>query len=102
MPCLRCSEFGLGNRKGEGAKPIKVTHFPRPNPNGQLPRSILQEQRVKRLVVYGDMRTAVVEVPHPWSASVLGHPSTYPFYEDNDHVRISRLQPNPAAPEDVT
>ncbi|GLC47538.1 hypothetical protein PLESTB_001403000 [Pleodorina starrii] len=63
---------------------------------------LLRDQRIKRLVIYGDMRTAVVEVPHPWSASVLGHPATYPFYEDNDHVRISRLRANPAAPEDVT
>ncbi|EFJ40530.1 hypothetical protein VOLCADRAFT_121711 [Volvox carteri f. nagariensis] len=63
---------------------------------------LLREQRIKRLVIYGDMRTAVVEVPHPWSASVLGHPSTHPFYEDNDHIRISRLTPNPAAPQDVT
>ncbi|GLI69609.1 hypothetical protein VaNZ11_014276 [Volvox africanus] len=63
---------------------------------------LLRDQRVKRLVIYGDMRTAVVEVPHPWSASVLGHPSTHPFYEDNDHMRVSLLTPNPAAPEDVT
>ncbi|PNW85891.1 hypothetical protein CHLRE_03g201100v5 [Chlamydomonas reinhardtii] len=63
---------------------------------------LLKDQRVKRLVVYGDMRTAVVEVPHPWSASVLGHPATHPFYEDSAHNRVSMLRPNPAAPEDVT
>lgn len=61
-----------------------------------------QDQRIKRLVIYGDMRTAVAEVPHPWYASVLGHPSTHAFYEDNDHNRISLLRPNPAAPEDPT
>ncbi|KXZ41051.1 hypothetical protein GPECTOR_900g153 [Gonium pectorale] len=63
---------------------------------------LLRDQRIKRLVLYGDGRTAVVEVPHPWSASVLGHPSTHPFYEDNSHTRVSLLRPNPAAPEDVT
>ncbi|GFR40632.1 hypothetical protein Agub_g1214 [Astrephomene gubernaculifera] len=63
---------------------------------------LLRDQRIKRLVIYGDQRTAVAEVPHPWSASVTGHPATHPFYEDNNHMRVSLLTPNPAAPEDVT
>ncbi|KAG2494742.1 hypothetical protein HYH03_006989 [Edaphochlamys debaryana] len=63
---------------------------------------LLRDQRIKRLVIYGDMRTAVVEVPHPWSASVIGHPSTHPFYENSQGQRVTTLTRNPAAPEDVT
>lgn len=32
---------------------------------------LLETNRVKRLVVYGDMKTAVVEVPHPWCVHQL-------------------------------
>ena len=27
---------------------------------------LLEGNRIKRVVVYGDMKTAIVEVPHPW------------------------------------
>jgi hypothetical protein len=33
---------------------------------------LLEGHRIKRIIVYGDMRTAVVEVPHPAYASVAG------------------------------
>ncbi|KIY99629.1 FtsH-like AAA+ protein, partial [Monoraphidium neglectum] len=33
---------------------------------------LMESHRVKRLIVYGDMRTAVVEVPHPWTTSMSG------------------------------
>lgn len=37
-----------------------------------LNTQLLESHRVKRLIVYGDMRTAVVEVPHPWTTSMSG------------------------------
>lgn len=34
---------------------------------------LLEGNRIKRVVVYGDMKTAIVEVPHPWcEAARLG------------------------------
>ena len=35
---------------------------------------LLEGHRIKRVIVYGDMRTAVVEVPHAAYASVAGAP----------------------------
>jgi len=61
---------------------------------------LLETNRVKRVVVYGDMKTAIVEVPHPWTASVLGAPGTYPFVTDRDGQPINLVVPNPAAPDD--
>lgn len=31
---------------------------------------LLEAHRIKRIIVYGDMKTAIVEVPHPWCACV--------------------------------
>ncbi|KAL6751221.1 FtsH-like AAA+ protein [Haematococcus lacustris] len=61
---------------------------------------LLEGSRVKRVVVFGDMRTALVEVPHPWYASVVGAPGTYPFVEDREGRPVSLLVPHPDAPED--
>lgn len=62
---------------------------------------LVDERRVKRITVYGDMHTAVAEVPHPWHASLLGHPSTYATHLEADgHTRMSALQGNPLAPDD--
>jgi hypothetical protein len=34
--------------------------------------SLLQRHRIKRIIVYGDSRTAIVEVPHPWTTNIAG------------------------------
>ena len=52
------------------------------------------------LQVYGDMKTALVEVPHPWTASILGGPGTKPWFVNNQGEPISLLVPNPQAPHD--
>jgi cell division protease FtsH len=61
---------------------------------------LLEKNRIKRIIVYGDMRTAVVEVPHPWSASISGAPGSYPFYEDDQGRPLSLMVQNPEAPDD--
>ena len=40
------------------------------------------------------------QVPHPWYASVLGAPGSYPWLPDNDGKPVSLLIPNPEAPHD--
>jgi len=61
---------------------------------------LLEADRVKRVVVYGDMKTAVVEVPHPWYASIFSAPGAYPWLEDGNGNPLSLLVPDPAAPDD--
>lgn len=63
---------------------------------------LLAARRVKRVVVYGDMKTAVVEVPHPWTASMTGAPGTYPFIDGPDGRPVRIMTPNPLAPDDPT
>lgn len=60
---------------------------------------LLENDRVKRVIVYGDMKTAIVEVPHPWYASIVGAPGAYPFAEDRDGKPISLLVPDPSQPD---
>eukprot|EP00798_Chlamydomonas_sp_ICE-L_P003446 gene3445-13504_t len=61
---------------------------------------LLENDRIKRVVVYGDMKTAIVEVPHPWYASIMGAPGVYPWLEDSLGRPINLLIPNPDAPDD--
>lgn len=64
---------------------------------------LLKAKRIKRIVVYGDRKTALVEVPHPWYASIIGAPGTYPFYTDpQTKSNMSILIPNPEALDDPT
>jgi hypothetical protein len=41
---------------------------------------LLRNNRIKRLIIYGDLRTAIVEVPHPWTANIAGAPGQYGQY----------------------
>lgn len=61
---------------------------------------LLESNRIKRVVVYGDMKTAIVEVPHPWYASIIGAPGAYTWLEDNAGRPLNLLIPNPKAPND--
>jgi len=61
---------------------------------------LLEANRVKRVVVYGDMKTAVVEVPHPWTASIMPNPDGHVWYEDKEGKPLNLLIPNPQAPDD--
>jgi cell division protease FtsH len=61
---------------------------------------LLSAGRVKRVVVFGDLHTAIVEVPHPWHASLLGAPGTYPFVPGASGGPASGLVVNPDAPGD--
>ncbi len=104
---------------------------------------LLEADRIKRVVVYGDMKTAIVEVsthiciaavrtqghenlcmaaqvliqyscgmplplpygpqvPHPWYASIMGAPGSYPWLEDSNGKPINLLVPNPEFPDDPT
>jgi len=40
------------------------------------------------------------QVPHPWYASIIGAPGTYPWLEDSKGDPLSLLVPDPAAPDD--
>ncbi|WIA18809.1 hypothetical protein OEZ85_003491 [Tetradesmus obliquus] len=62
--------------------------------------ALLERHRIKRLIIYGDMRTAIVEVPHPWSANIAGAPGQYGQYLGPDGAPLGILVPNPAAPDD--
>lgn len=61
---------------------------------------LLERNRIKRLIIYGDMRTAIVEVPHPWTTNIAGAPGQYGQYMGYDGNPLSILVPNPAAPDD--
>ena len=67
---------------------------------------LLEANRVKRLVVLGDMRTAVVEVPHPWTTSLAGDPRQRGLFPERapaeeGHLRdMGVLVPAPDAPDD--
>lgn len=61
---------------------------------------LLETNRIKRVIVYGDLRTAIVEVPHPWSASLAGAPGAYPYFEGGDGRPVGVLIKNPDAPND--
>jgi cell division protease FtsH len=67
---------------------------------------LLESHRVKRVIVYGDMRTAIVEVPHPWTASLAGDARAYPFFvegappEEGHMKHLGMLVPAPDAPDD--
>jgi cell division protease FtsH len=70
---------------------------------------LLASRRVKRVIVYGDLRTAVVEVPHPWTASMDGSAGQYPTYEQSGRAfagggeargPMDLRVPDPLAPDD--
>eukprot|EP00879_Flechtneria_rotunda_P018283 GHRR01019180.1.p1 GENE.GHRR01019180.1~~GHRR01019180.1.p1 ORF type:complete len:509 (+),score=127.64 GHRR01019180.1:313-1839(+) len=61
---------------------------------------LLERHRIKRIIIYGDMRTAIVEVPHPWTANLAGAPGQYGQYLGPDGAPLGILVPNPAAPDD--
>lgn len=61
---------------------------------------LLEANNIKRIIVYGDMKTAIVEVPHPWYASLNGAPGIYPFRQGPDGAPLQMLVPNPDALND--
>lgn len=61
---------------------------------------LLHTHRIKRVIVYGDMKTAIAEVPPPWSSNISGAPGSYPFYDDGTGRPLALLVPNPEAPDD--
>jgi len=70
---------------------------------------LLSARRVKRVIVYGDLRTAVVEVPHPWTASLAGGDGQYPTFEQSGRSYagggerrgpVDLRVPDPLAPSD--
>jgi cell division protease FtsH len=72
---------------------------------------LLAAKRVKRVIVYGDLRTAIVEVPHPWTASMDGSAGQYPTYEQSgrdfagggeERGPMDLRVPDPLAPNDPT